>query len=249
MSKLFPVAALVLMPSFACADTILGLHAGVSRWQATFSGDVGESQYTESLEALGHDEEPSMFFWASLEHPVPFLPNMRVMSSRLSSDATSTRALNFRLGGIDIVVSDEVATSIDLTHVDGTLYYEVLDNWLTLDLGITARRYSGYVQVTSDLIGNPIGELEGVLPMLYVNTRVDLPFSGWHVAAEGNIVNDGTNSVEDFIGKIGYEMDFVALDVGVNLGYRIMSLYVEDFDDLYADADAHGAFAELQIHF
>lgn len=249
MSKWLPVTVLALLPNFAWADTILGLHAGVARWQAAFRGDVGENQNTESLEALGHDEEPSVFFWANFEHPIPILPNVRVMSSNLSSEATSKRALNFRLGGIDVVVSDQVATSIDLTHLDGTLYYEVLDNWLTLDLGVTARRYSGYVQVTSDLIGNPIGELEGVLPMLYVNARADLPFTGWHLATQANIVNDGTNSVEDFLGKVGYEMDFVAMDVGVNLGYRIMSLYVEDFDDLFADADARGIFAEVQIHF
>lgn len=249
MLKSLTVPLLLCTPSLAVADTILGLYAGVGQWQAAFRGDVGENQNTESLEALGHDKEPSMVFWANFEHPIPILPNVRFMSSKISSDATSTRALSFRLGGINVEVSDEVATSIDLTHVDGTLYYEVLDNWLTLDLGITARHYSGYVQVSSDLIGNPIGELEGVLPMFYMNARVDLPFTGWHLGAQGNVVRADGDGVQDFLGLIGYEMDFVAVDVGVNLGYRIMSLQVADFDDLYADADVHGVFAELQLHF
>lgn len=233
------------------ADTILGLYAGVGQWQASFSGDIGEKGNTTTLNDLGHDKEPATQFWANFEHPIPLIPNIRVMSTQINSQATTTQSQDFRLGGVAIEVSDEIYTEMDLTHVDGTLYYEVLDNWVSLDVGITARLFSGYMEARSTTTGQEIakGELDGVLPMLYLNARFDLPFTGWHLGAQSNAISYSGNGVTEMTGLIGYEMDFVALDVGLNVGYRTMSLKVEDLDDLYADAEVSGAFAELQVHF
>jgi outer membrane protein len=171
------------------------------------------------------------------------------MSTSISADSYATKTQTFRLGGVAITISDDVATAVDLTHIDATLYYELLDNWISLDVGLTARQFSGYVEVDSQITGQVIGNLEGVIPMLYANARIDLPFSGWHLGAQTNLVSYSKNGVQDFSGLIGYELDLTALDVGLNIGYRTMLLQVEDFDDLYADAEVSGLFAELQIHF
>ncbi len=241
--------ALLCAPLSSQADTILGLYAGVGQWQASLSGEVGENGESTTLDDLGYDKEPSNVFWAQLEHPIPLLPNIRVMATRINASSTATITKSFSLAGVDFQVSDDVASNIDLSHVDATLYYELLDNWISLDAGITARQFSGQLEARSQATGTVTGDLKGVLPMLYLNARIDLPFTGWHVGAQSNVISYRGDGVTDMNAQVGYELDLVAVDLGLNIGYRTMTLKVEELDDLYADAEVSGVYAELQIHF
>jgi len=49
-------------------------------------------------------------------------------------------------------------------------------------------------------------------------------------------------------GKFGWQMHPLA-DFGLNIGYREMSLQVENFDGISADLDISGLFASATFHF
>tara|TARA_E500000331_G_scaffold98259_2_gene95003 strand:+ start:6825 stop:6989 length:165 start_codon:yes stop_codon:yes gene_type:complete len=54
-----------------------------------------------------------------------------------------------------------VATTIDLTHTDLTLYYEIIDIGFDFDVGITARSLEGQVQM--DMTTEDVDE---IIPLL-----------------------------------------------------------------------------------
>src|SRR5690606_19424793 len=113
--------------------TIYGLHAGVGQWYLDLQGDVGQYGATTTLNDLGFKDETSNVFWAALEHPVPILPNLKLMHSSISATEPSITSQSFIIGGVQIDARVQVVTDIDLSHTDATLYYELLDNWVTFD--------------------------------------------------------------------------------------------------------------------
>lgn len=249
MKKMWLAISLLCAPCIGWCDA-LGLQAGAGLWYINLEGDVGQNGSTTTLDDLGFDNETSNVFWAMLEHPIPILPNLRVMHSSISATENSTTSQQFIIGGIVIDAEVRVVTDMDLSHTDATLYYELLDNWVTFDLGVTARQMSGYVEVQSEVTQTARAELEGVVPMAYVNLQLDFPGSGWSMGGTANAISYRGDNVTDLSARLGYAFEVTpAMEIGVNFGYRTLTLQAEEFDDLYADATISGSFAELVIHF
>lgn len=247
----FLIALSLFTPSLASADTILGLYAGAGQWYLTLNGEVSDGGSTVDLAELGIDDETSTELWAHFEHPIPLIPNIRLMHTTIKVNERSTAQREFSFGDANFEITLPILTDMDLSHTDATLYYEILDNWLTFDVGLTARYFDGYVDIQPELQGqgNSVA-LSGVVPMLYLNAQLDLPFTGWNVGAYGNAASYRGDRITDFAAKVGYEFELTPLlDIGVNLGYRLMSLKTEEIDDLMADAELSGMYAELQVHF
>lgn len=237
------------MPALGWCDA-LGFQAGAGQWYINLEGDVGQNGSSTTLNDLGFEDETSNVFWAMLEHPIPIIPNLRVMHSSISAIETSRTSQRFTIGGIVIDAEVRVITDMDLSHTDATLYYELLDNWVTFDVGITARQMEGYVDVQSEVSQSARAELEGVLPMAYVNLQLDFPGSGWRIGGTANAISYRGDKVADMSARIGYSFELTPMmDIGINIGYRSLDLKAEEFDDLYADASISGSFAELVVHF
>jgi outer membrane protein len=136
-----------------------------------------------------------------------------------------------------------------LTHTDITLYYEILDNWVNLDLGLTARQFDGYVFAasTTDSTASKKEKLDDVLPMLYGKAQFDLPLTGLSVGVEGNFVSYSGDKVTDYAAKVSYLFDSV-FDIGLEAGYRKLSLTVDD-DEIPTTVDIKGPYAAVIAHF
>ena len=90
------------------ADTIIGSDVEVGVWQPKYSSG------SSTIEG----DSKSIFASATLEHPVPMLPNLKGSYSTVKSD------------------------DYEYTKLDATAYYEVLDNDLvSIDLGLGASQY------------------------------------------------------------------------------------------------------------
>jgi outer membrane protein len=249
MKKYLLLLPLACNPVVAWAD-VLGFQAGIGQWYINLDGDVGQNNSTTTLNDLGFKDETSNVFWAMLEHPIPIIPNLRVMHSAISATEASTTSQRFTIGGILIDAEVRVLTDIDLSHSDATFYYELLDNWVTFDVGITARKMEGYVEIQSEVSQTARAELKGVLPMGYLNVQLDFPGSGWSIGGTANAISYRRDKVTDVSARVGYAFEVTPLmDIGINIGYRTLSLQAEEFDDLYADATLSGSFAELVVHF
>ncbi|MGJ8691604.1 MAG: TIGR04219 family outer membrane beta-barrel protein [Thalassotalea sp.] len=248
MKKTIIAAGLTaLMATSAQADTLLGLYVGGSIWNAEASGSFGQQGSSESTFNL--EDEKNSNFYAALEHPIPLIPNLKLSSTDLTTKGNGT--VDFSFGGADF--NGDVNTDIDLSYVDYTLYYEIFDNdLLSIDVGITGRNFDGEIMVSdsSDPSNNGSLDVSGVVPMVYLSTVVGLPFTGFNVFAEGNLLSFDDHTLYDYQAGISYEvLDNIAVDFNINLGYRATKLELSDLDDLNTNLDFKGLFLGAELHF
>ena len=239
-----------MFASTAQADTVLGLYAGTGQWQSELSGDVGVTN--TDFSALGFQEEHNNMFYIALEHPVPVLPNLMLKRTELSTNGTATLQGVVRFRGQSFPVDTSLATDIDLTHTDATFYYEVLDNWLNLDIGLTARSYEGELLATNtdDVSQSETVDMDVVIPLIYLKGQIDLPFTGFSVKGDINAISYSGDSISDVSAAVAWQTDvLVAFDLGVELGYRRMNLEVDDLDDLQTDLTIDGPYLSVNAHF
>lgn len=233
----------------AQADLLPDAYIGASAWMVQPSGFVRDGTDEVDLETdLDLSEEVNFFAYAALEDVLsitPFVPDVKVMYTQISTDGENdiTRSINF--AGQDFNVSDSVVSEFDLTMIDGTLYWELLDNMVSLDLGVTARQLDFSGEVVSATTGVATVDESVILPLGYISAQVDLPLSGLYFAVEGNGLSISDNGVMDLLGKVGYES---SLGLGIEAGYRTFSLEIEDLGDFKADMQTDGFFAGLRFH-
>ena len=135
------LATLTATPLLATAD-IAGLYAGTGVWQSSPTGTLGNTSI--SLEnTLNFDEENSNYFFIALEHPIPLLPNLRLTRTDLEWAGQGVVSAGTSLDEVVFPSDQAVAADLDLSHTEVTFYYEILDNIVDLDLGLTARLFTG----------------------------------------------------------------------------------------------------------
>ena len=158
----------------------------------------------------------------------------------------ATSADNLSIGNITYPSGTTVATDFDLSYTDAALYYELLDNWLTLDLGVTLRKYSGYLKAESSGLSDNT-DIDLALPLAYGHMQFDLPLTGFFAGFEGNYISYDGNDLADYSAKIGYSFDS-ALDIGVEVGYRALTVNIDD-DEVQTNLDIKGPYAAAIFHF
>ncbi|WP_105101492.1 TIGR04219 family outer membrane beta-barrel protein [Microbulbifer pacificus] len=244
MKKITLAICAALASAGASADTILGFDATAGLWKPAYSGAIGVDSYNVDEFTLAEDNVT--FLQVALEHPVPLIPNILLAHSKIETNGAAMLSESVTFGDETFLVGSDVNADINLTHTDATLYYEILDNWVNLDLGLTARQYRGELSVTSDQQAENI-ELSGVLPMVYGVARFDLPFTGWSIIAQGNGTGYKGDSHTDLTAKIRW--DFVpALDFALEAGYRSMTLDIKELDALQSDLEIKGPYLGLSLH-
>ncbi|HSX83939.1 MAG TPA: TIGR04219 family outer membrane beta-barrel protein [Cellvibrio sp.] len=243
MKKLTLATTLALLSPFAAADTILGVYAGAGQWQGEYSGNAGDPSI--DVKSLGMDEEDNNYYYIALEHPVPIIPNIKLQKMDITSEQTAVIDQTFTIDGTTFVAGTEVASDFDLSHMDIVLYYELLDNWVNLDVGLSIRKFDGHVTAVSEFTTESV-ELDEAIPMIYAKAQFDLPLTGFSVGLEGNAINYEDNRLTDYSAKLQYMFDS-ALDIGLEVGYREMSLEVDE--DVTADIQLKGPYAALLFHF
>jgi len=250
-------AALLLATScvsIVSADSIFGIHAGASVWQPDVDGSVGQTSNAFDLNSEFSDSKAdSSTMYVAVEHFIPLVPNAMVKRTPISWSGSSTSASG-TLGGVTL--SGAVDAEIDLTMNDVTLYYQFLDNWLSLDVGLTARVLDGYITAREINVADVTVaqsdrvDVDSVIPMLYGHARFDLPFSGLAAGVRGNIIDYEDNNLVDLEAYLHLEVDLIpVLDFGIQGGLRRLALDVEDLDDWNSDATIEGAFVGLTAHF
>lgn len=244
MKKLPLALAFSLLAPFAHADRVLGLYAGVGSWLSDYDGKAGKPSV--SLNQLGVDEHYNNYFYVALEHPVPLLPNIRLTQTKIKSSQTGTITNSFTIGDTTYAANESVNSRFDLSHRDITLYYQLLDNWVNFDWGLTVRQFDGYVRAESTSSSEKLN-IDLTAPMLYAKAQFDLPFTGLSAGIEGNYTRYSDNSLNDYTAKITYLFDS-AVDLGVEVGYRTMAIDISD-NDLKADMTLKGPYAALIAHF
>ena len=226
------------------ADTVFGVYAGAGSWQAELDGDIGEPAI--SMNDLGTDKENNTYFYVAIEHPVPLIPNFKLQQNDIKSKQTSFIEQSFELDGTEFTAGSEITSDLDISYTDAVLYYELLDNWFNLDIGVTARFYSGHLDAESTMANERV-DVDVIVPLIYSRAQFDLPFSGLSAGIEGNYVNYSDSSLADYSAKVSYLFDS-ALDLGVEVGYRSIMMTIDD-DEVQTDLELSGPYAAAIFQF
>jgi outer membrane protein len=249
-SALAAVLAAALASPAALSDTIFGLYAGANLWQPEANGTIGQSEnsFDFSGEFAGGDSDSTSIYLA-VEHFVPLIPNVLVRNTPVNWTGRSESASG-TLGGL-ITLSGEVDAELDVDMKDATLYYELLDNWVTVDVGLTARMLDGFIRATETSTSQSDEvELSNTIPMLYGHVRVDLPFTGLAAGIRGNGIGYQESELLDLEAYLHLEVDLLpAVDFGIQGGLRRLSIGIEDLDDWNSDATLEGAYVGVIAHF
>lgn len=244
------VAPLLVAATSASADFI-GFRVSAEAWAQDYSGELLSSgsivDQIDLNDDLGYDSETGHSYSVQLEHPIPLLPNLLLRQTELEIDQQSVISRSFNFDGVTYLASEPVYSSSDLSHTDLTLYYELLDNWVSLDLGVTVRKFSQGAQLRSLVDPANRGELEidELVPMLYAAGKVELPLSGYYLSLSANGVAVGDASLFDYQAAIGYES---TIGLGVEAGMRRFDIEYDDTNE-FADVTVSGAYLGLFYHF
>lgn len=233
------IASAMLLTSTTAAADAIGVYVGAQGWDMAAEGSHGENN--ELVEYNFKDESQARFYIA-FEHPVPFIPNIKISHSELMTKG---------LQSDDEVVCNVVCGSeVDFTYTDYTLYYELFDNGLfSFDFGLTAKDFEGDLDTIDN--GGPVSDaVEEIIPMFYASAQVSLPGTGLSVFAEGNFLSIDDHTLADYQAGVSYALiDNMIIDVNLSAGYRMVDLELDDLDGVYADLEFDGAFAGVEVHF
>ena len=221
---------LSLGASTAMAD-MASIHMGFGLWQANPAGEL----YGFSMDVdLNYKTSDNRFFYAAIEHPIPLLPNIRIQHNELETKGSG-------------MISTVPATSrTKLTHTDAVAYYELLDNWISFDLGLGVRRYDGASELILGGSQYSENEVDTYTPNIYADANFDLPFTGFSVG--GNFQGGSFDETEftEFSLRASYMYDAIP-DIGAELGYKRHNL--SRLNGLDIDADFEGPYLSLKLTF
>lgn len=242
MFKKIVIASAISIASVSSAQAdIAGGNLDVAYWGAEPSGQYDVAGQSGDLEKdFGLEGDSSMFLSAAIEHPVPLIPNIKVGYSKIAQSGDGTLSGNFN----GQTAGTSVASDWDMTMVDGTAYYEILDNWVNIDAGLTVRNIESELTLKSSS-GASIQEADITLPLVYAKAQLDLPFTGWSLGAELNALSFDGDRIVDGNGYIQYETFEV---LHARAGYRTLDVSVSDSDQSI-EGDISGAYIGVGIDF
>jgi len=234
------------MGDFIGGELNLGFYNHSPSGYAQYQGDKVDLEND-----LKWESEGDVFIKAYIEHPLPILPNIKLGYTNFGHSGSGSVDKGFQFGGQQFNINSDVDTKLDLKMYDLTLYYEILDNWLNLDLGVNVKYIDGLLSVKgTNLLTQQIidesSDFKVPIPMLYAKARFDVPSTDLSFQVEGNYVSYDGNTLYDAEAGVRYTF---ALGLGLEAGYKTMKLKLNDIDDLSMDSDFSGAYGKLVWDF
>ncbi|NPA54150.1 MAG: TIGR04219 family outer membrane beta-barrel protein [Aquificae bacterium] len=202
------------------------------------------------------EDEDSFFLKAKLKHPVPFLPNLYLMFTKMSFNGDGTVKRSYTFGNITIDINDRIITDLKLDHYDIGLFYS-LPFLNTLSLGKVSAEAGLYLRIidfkarVENKTRNTVDETSSTIPipLLYLGIFIT-PFEKIALNAEGKaIVYDG-NYYYDLQGEVRfYPLSFGLGNAFVSAGYKYEKLKLDDIDDTSADIEITQPFISAGFSF
>lgn len=214
--------------SSAQADFI-GVKAGIDYWN--YSADL--SNPASVLPSPQLEDDHGMSFSVAVEHPVPFLPNAKIKHTHLQAESDQSFA------GVK-------NHQVDLDYSDFILYYEILDNIVSADVGFGAKRLEGDIRQNV----TQTQEVSSTVPMIYAEAGVKLPFTGLSARAEASFAALDDEKITDVQAELKYNfVESILVDVGAKAGYRILDIQLEEGSNQEAKVKFKGPYIGVEAHF
>lgn len=228
------VLALSVLSTNVNADA-LGLFIGGGTWDHDPSGSFASFGDTAiDVESdLNYSGESDTYFYAAFEHFVPLIPNVRIEAASLGHSGTAS-AVDFN--GFTLTGP----SSISLDTTDAILYYRILDNWVSLDLGLNWRKLDADFIVDTETVS-----ISESIPMVYGSVQFDLPFTGFSVGGDMNLTDYSGSTYREVRLRALYEIGVIGFEAGI----KSVTLELDDVDGIDADLEFEGIMLGAFLHF
>jgi len=239
------------------ADTLggeffIGMYSHTPSGYASYTDPyLGRIGTTADLEDTLHwERNENIFLKAYIEHPVPLLPNIKLSFTQLSHDGEGTVDDDFVWGGIHIPTFGNIENSLDIKKYDLTLYYELLDNWVEADAGVTLGYIDGHIDMTAltgmsthSLSHTEYTDFSLFMPTLYGKVKLNIPNTDISLQLEGDLLSYDDTTFYNYELSARYTF---SMGLGIEAGYKALHLKSEDLvDGLVVDMDFDGPYAAL----
>lgn len=217
------------------ADLLYGVYAEAG---ASFQKTDSVSNVSDMSVALKgeRDSQISPFLNVKVEHPVPLIPNFRFY---LDSFDYSADFKNTNVDSIDFSSKEQV----------GTLYYEILDNYVSVDVGLSVRQ----IKTELSVAGGPLSKSDDfsvVLPTVYASAEFAIPTTSFTLGAEYEGLSFDDNNYRLIRAYVAYELvDLVAADLSLKVGVMSRDVELSDLGGVDFSYETSAIFSSLQIHF
>jgi outer membrane protein len=240
------VSVLVLsLPCTAMADVLYGVYIEAGGRQATTVTDLSYGSDTNyfSMDSVDHSNQ---FISVRIEHLVPVIPNFRVAREEYSlSSRVASQGFTFN----DKTYANEFSSNVSMVESTATVYYEILDNWISLDVGFSVKNIHLGADFSDD--GGGAGEsIDLYVPAVYLNAEFAVPVTGLivGVTVEGLQIQDQEYSVLD--AYVGYEfLNLTLVDFTFKIGVQKKTFTIDDVSSFDLNLDQESVYASLQVHF
>ncbi len=231
---LFSISSLAHAADFRVNEGFIYWHTSAKSKMTTELPGIGN--YSLELDEKTLKDTSNAFYFVALEHPVRFVPNIRLAYTLLDHNGKGS----WQVDGICEPCA--IKGGIDLSHVDISPYYKVVNNrWVSLDLGLTARIFTG------GLTGKGTsGAAEGIKFNSSIDSTYALGFANlqFHVSdtglSFGTLLNAGGTNKETATDIDAYLAYASPIGVGITAGYRYLDI------ELQSDAKFMGGKVKLQ---
>jgi outer membrane protein len=226
----------------------VGLNIGANPGTAAYSDRFGtNSSSIDLVDDLDADNPTQSSMVLILEHPITVLPNIRYQGFNLDSSDNSALNSDIGLNSGTLNAAGKGNSAFDLDHEDIVLYYQLLNNWVDLDMGVDLKRFDG--QISQIGHGGSVS-VDETIPLLYLSARINLPVNGLYLGASINsdVVDLGISesTAHDSTLLLGYES---GTGLGIEGGIKSFSLELNDANSLNTDFEYDGLFLNGYINF
>lgn len=223
------------------------LSGGV--WTTDYSGSIRDSFNildTINLKSvLGLKSSSQSFYSVSVEHFIPFVPNIRFGQSNLNTTGSNTLLFAFTYNGVIYSTNEAITSELNLDHSEVTAYWNLVDKIIKFDAGITIKDFSGGVSIMNEIVGTVSYKVKETIPLVYAGLEAKIPQSGISFGANGSYISNGKKSLSDVMAFVRYSSKY---NVGIEAGYRILT-FNNNETPFFAEIEAAGTYLNGTIYF
>ncbi len=231
-------------PVIANADS-LSVVVGGGAWNAAPHGGFNKTNDPDGVSVnndLFWDTEAQGYFFATFEHFVPLVPNVKLAYTKTDQSGEGLAAFTFD----GISYNGNVKNNVSIEIIDLIAYYELLDNVVSIDLGVDIRNINADTKISeTGTTTQSSDSFNQTFPMLYVLVGAS-PWPGLTFSGEISYVTYSGSDVSDLIAKVAYTTDYF---VGFEAGYRKQSYNFDDVSSSDSDLSFDGVFAGAYVKF
>jgi len=238
-----------LSAPFATHADTLSISAGAGIWNTSPTGSFqkkGDPTDVNVKDDLFWGNETQGYFYATLEHPVPIIPNIKIMITQI--DQSGNGNTDFTFDGKNY--SGNVSNDFSIQTVDLIGYYEILDNVVSLDVGLNIRSLKVDYTITGEdpvttLSVTTTDSVSQTIPMLYALVGAS-PIPDLIISGELSYISYAGSTISDFTAKVAYTTNYF---VGLEAGYRKQQYTFDDVSGTDANMGFDGVFAGAYVKF